>query len=68
LTRQTRSSRLSSRRDQHRAGRADLLQTTFETFERRTRDLLARALAGSGFYPARDILGLNGESLAARLR
>ena len=34
------------RRDQHRAGRADLLQTTFETFERQTRDQLGRMLGG----------------------
>ncbi|MGD9902853.1 MAG: FAD-dependent oxidoreductase [Vicinamibacterales bacterium] len=46
------------RRDQHRAGRADLLQTPFETFERRTRDQLARAFAAAGFDPARDILGI----------
>ena len=46
------------RRDQHRAGRADLLQTTFETFERKTRDLLSRILAGGGFDPARDIQGI----------
>jgi spermidine dehydrogenase len=46
------------RRDQHRAGRGDLLQTTFEAFERRTRDLLARALNGGGFDPATDILGI----------
>ena len=46
------------RRDQHRAGRADLLQTTFETFERRTRDLLGRALSKGGFDPARDIQGI----------
>jgi spermidine dehydrogenase len=46
------------RRDQHRAGRGELLQTTFETFERRTRDLLTRALDGGGFDPATDILGI----------
>lgn len=46
------------RRDQHRAGRADLLQTTFETFERRTREHLGRALSGGGFDPARDIQGI----------
>ena len=39
------------RRDQHRAGRDELLQTTFETFERRTRDLLARALAAADSTP-----------------
>ncbi len=46
------------RRDQHRAGRGDLLQTTFETFERATRDLLGRALSAGGFDPARDIQGI----------
>jgi spermidine dehydrogenase len=43
------------RRDQHRAGRGELLQTTFETFERRTRDQLGRMLGGGGFDPAKDI-------------
>ena len=42
-------------RDQHRAGRAELLATTFETFERNIRDQLGRMLAGGGFDPARDI-------------
>ena len=42
-------------RDQHRAGRIELFQTTFETFERNIRDQLARALGGSGFDPARDV-------------
>jgi spermidine dehydrogenase len=42
-------------RDQHRAGHVDLLTTTFETFERKIRDQLARTLAGGGFDPARDI-------------
>jgi spermidine dehydrogenase len=46
------------RRDQHRAGRGDLLQTTFEAFERRTRDQLARILNAGGFDPARDIQGI----------
>lgn len=46
------------RREQHRAGRYDLLQTTFETFERKTRDQLGRAFAGGGFDPARDIAAL----------
>ncbi|MFN8059019.1 MAG: NAD(P)-binding protein [Vicinamibacterales bacterium] len=44
-----------SRRDQHRAGRADLLATTFEEFERRTRDQLQRTFGASGFDSARDI-------------
>jgi spermidine dehydrogenase len=46
------------RRDQHRAGRYDLLETTFETFERKTRDQLARAFGGAGFEPGRDIAAL----------
>ena len=45
-------------RDQFRAGRAELLQMTFETFERETRGELARALSGGGFDPARDIAGI----------
>jgi spermidine dehydrogenase len=44
-----------SAREQHKIGRLDLLSTTFETFERKIRDQLARALAGGGFDPARDI-------------
>lgn len=42
-------------RDQFRAGRADLLATSFETFERNVRDQLDRALANAGFDAARDI-------------
>jgi spermidine dehydrogenase len=42
-------------REQSRAGRWDLLSTSFETFERRIRDQLGRALAGGGFDPASDI-------------
>jgi spermidine dehydrogenase len=45
-------------RDQHRAGRAELLQTTFSQFERNIRDQLARMLGGGGFDPARDIEGI----------
>lgn len=44
-----------SARDQQRAGRAELLATTFETFERNTRDQLARVAGPGGFDPARDI-------------
>ncbi len=47
-----------SARIQHRAGQAELLRMPFETFERETREQLARALGPSGFDPARDILGL----------
>ena len=42
-------------REQHKAGRWDLLGATFETFERNIRDQLGRALSGGGFDPARDI-------------
>ena len=42
-------------RDQFRAGREELLATSFEYFEYRIRDELGRALAGGGFDPAEDI-------------
>jgi spermidine dehydrogenase len=45
-------------RDQHRAGRLDLYNTTFETFERNIRDQLVRTLAGGGFDPARDVAAI----------
>jgi spermidine dehydrogenase len=46
------------RREQHRAGRAELLAMPFETFEREIREELGRMLGGGGFDPARDILGI----------
>jgi spermidine dehydrogenase len=46
------------RKEQHRAGRAELLGTSFETFERSIRDQLARILGPGGFDPRRDILGI----------
>jgi spermidine dehydrogenase len=46
------------RKEQHRLGRADLLSTSFDTFEREIREQLARTLAGGGFDPARDIAGI----------
>jgi len=45
-------------RSQHRMGHADLLATSFETFERNIRDQLGRALSTGGFDPARDITGV----------
>jgi spermidine dehydrogenase len=45
-------------REQHKAGRMELLVTSFETFERKTRDQLARTLAAGGFDPARDIAAI----------
>ena len=44
-----------SAQEQWRAGRADLLATTFETFEREIRDQLNRVLSAGGFDAARDI-------------
>ncbi len=45
-------------RDQHRLGRMELLNTTFEDFERRVREQLARMLGPGGFDPARDLAAL----------
>jgi spermidine dehydrogenase len=45
-------------RDQHRAGRLDLYNTTFETFERKIRDQMARTLGAGGFDPGRDIAAI----------
>jgi len=42
-------------REQHKAGRYELLATPFVTFERTLRDQLARILGPAGFEPARDI-------------
>jgi spermidine dehydrogenase len=41
--------------EQWKAGRNDLLTTTFETFERNIRNQLGRILSPGGFDPARDI-------------
>jgi spermidine dehydrogenase len=46
------------RKEQHRLGRADLLSTTFDTFEREIRSQLGRTLADGKFDPARDIAGI----------
>ncbi len=46
------------RKEQHRVGRADLLSATFDTFERKIRDQLARNLGDGGFDPARDIIAI----------
>jgi len=44
--------------DQNRLGRAELLSTPFETFERSIREQLARTLGMGGFDPARDITAI----------
>ena len=54
--------------DQFRAGRYELLGTTFEEMERETRRQLTDMLGGYGFDPARDIVRLDHQPLAARLR
>jgi spermidine dehydrogenase len=46
------------RKAQHRAGRVELLGTTFESFERNIRDQLARILGPGGFDPAQDITAI----------
>ncbi|HEY4043577.1 MAG TPA: hypothetical protein VGM32_17255, partial [Rhodopila sp.] len=45
-------------RAQNRAGRADLLATSFETFERNIRNQLDRTLRPGGFNPAQDITAI----------
>jgi spermidine dehydrogenase len=45
-------------KEQFRLGRAEMYATSFETFERNTREQLGRTLGGHGFDPAADILGL----------
>jgi spermidine dehydrogenase len=47
-----------SEHEQNRAGRAELLATPFETFERNIREQLARTLKDGGFDPARDITAI----------
>ena len=43
---------------QHRLGRAELLATSFETFERSIREQLTRVLGAGGFNAADDILAI----------
>jgi spermidine dehydrogenase len=43
------------RREQNRAGRWELMNTTLENYEQRIRDQLDRMLAGTGFDAARDV-------------
>ncbi len=45
-------------RSQHRAGRAVLYTTSFETFERNIREQLMRSIGPGGFDPARDIAAI----------
>lgn len=47
-----------SQREQHRAGRAELMRTPFSTFERNIRNQLGRMLGSAGFDPAQDIEGI----------
>jgi spermidine dehydrogenase len=45
-------------RAQNRAGHAELLATSFETFEQKIRDQLQRTLGPGGFDAAKDITGI----------
>jgi spermidine dehydrogenase len=45
-------------REQHRAGRAELMSASFEMFERNVRDQLARTLGPGGFDSAADIIAI----------
>ncbi len=45
-------------REQHRAGRGELMRTPLTTFERNIREQLARMLGPAGFDAARDIEGI----------
>ena len=45
-------------KDQHRMGRMELLETSFESFERNIRKQLARMLKAGGFDPAKDITAI----------
>jgi spermidine dehydrogenase len=45
-------------KEQNRAGRAELLATPFETFERNIRDQLGRMFGPTGFDPATDITAI----------
>jgi len=47
-----------SEHDQNRAGRAELLATPFEVFERNIREQLGRMLGAGGFDPAGDITAI----------
>jgi spermidine dehydrogenase len=47
-----------NQREQHRIGRAELLDTSFEVFEHNIRDQLARTLRPGGFDPATDIIAI----------
>jgi spermidine dehydrogenase len=44
--------------EQHRVGRAELMRTPFEVFERNIRDQLGRMFASAGFDPATDITAI----------
>jgi spermidine dehydrogenase len=44
--------------DQFRAGRVELMETPFPTFERNVRDQMARMLSNADFDPARDIAAI----------
>ena len=48
----------ATEKEQHRNGRADMLATAFEDFERHIREEMSRSLASTSFDVARDILAI----------
>ena len=46
------------RKAQYTMGRAELMSTSFETFERNIREQLVRVLGSGGFDPRKDVLGI----------
>jgi spermidine dehydrogenase len=47
-----------SEREQNKVGRAEIMETSFETYERKLRDQLGRMLGPGNFDPARDIMAI----------
>jgi spermidine dehydrogenase len=47
-----------SEHEQNKIGRAEILATSFETYEREMREQFGRMLGGGGFDPARDITAI----------
>src|SRR3546814_1849745 len=58
----------ATERDQHRAGRYDLLSTPFETFERNIREQLMAVLGPGGFDAKRDIAAIRSEEHTSELQ
>jgi len=46
------------RKEQHELGRLEVYTTTFESYERKIREMLVRTIGAGGFDPAQDIVGI----------